>query len=60
MSPIILFISKCPNLLVDPTKIYLPPLHNKLMLMKNIVAMYKDGEDFQYLNSKCLVTLKQK
>ena len=36
--------------LVDPTKIFLPPLHIKLGLMKNFVkAMNKEGEAFRYL-----------
>lgn len=36
--------------LVDPTKIFLPPLHIKLGLMKNFVkAMNKDGDGFRYL-----------
>ena len=39
--------------LVDPTKIYLPPLHIKLGLMKNLVkALDRDGPGFQYLKSK--------
>jgi len=37
--------------LVDPVKIFLPPLHIKLGLMKNSVvkAMDKEGEGFRYL-----------
>jgi len=36
--------------LVDPAKIFLPPLHIKLGLMKNFVkAMDKEGEGFRYL-----------
>lgn len=39
--------------LVDPKKIYLPPLHIKLGLMKNFVkAMNKEGSAFQYLKTK--------
>lgn len=39
--------------LVDPLKIYLPPLHIKLGLMKNFVkAMNKSGDGFQYLQKK--------
>ena len=39
--------------LVDPTKVYLPPLHIKLGLMKNFVkALDRDGPGFQYLKSK--------
>lgn len=39
--------------LVDPTKVYLPPLHIKLGLMKNWVkALDRDGPGFQYLKSK--------
>ena len=38
---------------VDPGKIYLPPLHIKLGLMKNFVkAMNKTGPGFQYLQTK--------
>jgi hypothetical protein len=36
--------------LVDPKKVYLPPLHIKLGLMKNFVkAMDRDGQGFLYL-----------
>ncbi|KAL6464577.1 hypothetical protein MHYP_G00268940 [Metynnis hypsauchen] len=36
--------------LVEPAKIFLPPLHIKLGLMKNFVkAMNKEGEGFRYL-----------
>ena len=36
--------------LVDPAKIYLPPLHIKLGLMKNYVKpTNKEGEGFPYL-----------
>lgn len=36
--------------LVNPAKIFLPPLHIKLGLMKNFVkAMNKEGEGFRYL-----------
>ena len=36
--------------LVDPAKIFLPPLHIKLGLMKNFVkAMDKEGKGFRYL-----------
>lgn len=39
--------------LVDPTKIYLPPLHIKLGLMKNFVkGMDKNGEGFEYIRQK--------
>jgi hypothetical protein len=39
--------------LVDPQKIYLPPLHIKLGLMKNFVkALSPEGEAFQYLKEK--------
>jgi hypothetical protein len=39
--------------LVDPQKIYLPPLHIKLGLIKNFVkAMAHDGYGFQYLKEK--------
>lgn len=39
--------------LVDPKKIYLPPLHIKLGLMKNFVkAMDRNGRGFMYLKEK--------
>ncbi|KYM94050.1 hypothetical protein ALC62_15341, partial [Cyphomyrmex costatus] len=39
--------------LVNPHDIYLPPLHIKLGLIKNLVkAMDKDGEGFAYLKQK--------
>lgn len=39
--------------LVDPLKVYLPPLHIKLGLMKNfVVALDRDGDGFQYLKEK--------
>ena len=39
--------------LVDVTKIFLPPLHIKLGLMKNFVkAVDKSGRAFQYLRAK--------
>jgi hypothetical protein len=39
--------------LVDCQKVYLPPLHIKLGLMKNFVkALSKKGEAFQYIQSK--------
>ena len=39
--------------LVDPQKVYLPPLHIKLGLMKNFVkAMDHEGNGFQYLRQK--------
>ena len=39
--------------LVDPKKVYLPPLHMKLGLMKNFVkAMDRDGQGFLYLQGK--------
>lgn len=39
--------------LVDPMKVYLPPLHIKLGLMKNFVkAMDNNGKGFQYLKEK--------
>jgi hypothetical protein len=39
--------------LVDPGKIYLPPLHIKLGLMKNFVkAVNTTGPGFQYLQTK--------
>lgn len=39
--------------LVEPTKIYLPPLHIKLGLVKQFVkALKKDGEAFNYLKVK--------
>jgi len=39
--------------LVKPEKVYLPPLHIKLGLMKNFVkAMDRNGTGFQYLRSK--------
>ena len=39
--------------LVDPLKVYLPPLHIKLSLMKNIVvAMDRNGSGFQCLKDK--------
>jgi hypothetical protein len=39
--------------LVDPLKVYLPPLHIKLGLMKNfVVAMDHNGSGFQYLKDK--------
>ena len=38
--------------LVLPEKIYLPPLHIKLVLMKNFVkGMYKTGHGFEYLRN---------
>lgn len=41
------------NNLVQPNKIYLPPLHIKLGLMKNFVkALDKSGSTFQYLCQK--------
>jgi hypothetical protein len=43
---------KC-KALVDPSKIYLPPLHIKLGLMKNFVrAMDFQGNGFKYLKEK--------
>ena len=39
--------------LVDPLKVYLPPLHIKLGLMKNfVVAMDRQGNGFKYLKEK--------
>ena len=39
--------------LVDPQKIYLPPLHIKLGLIKNFVkAMNQDGGGFKYLKEE--------
>ena len=39
--------------LIDPLKVYLPPLHIKLGLMKNLVmAMNCSGNAFQYLKQK--------
>ena len=39
--------------LIDPQKVYLPPLHIKLGLMKNFVkAMDQHGKGFQYLLEK--------
>lgn len=39
--------------LVKPEKVYLPPLHIKLGLMKNFVkAMEREGSGFQFLKSK--------
>ena len=39
--------------LIDPQKVYLPPLHIKLELMKNFVkAMDQHGKGFQYLFEK--------
>jgi hypothetical protein len=39
--------------LVDPKKVYLPPLHIKLGLMKNFVkGMDRDGQGFLYLQKK--------
>jgi hypothetical protein len=39
--------------LVDKSKIYLPPLHNKLALIKIFVkAMDKESEGFAYLRQK--------
>jgi len=41
------------SLLVFPEKIYLPPLHIKLGLMKNFVkGMEKTGHGFEYLRNK--------
>jgi hypothetical protein len=38
------------NPLVNPEKVFLPPLHIKLRLMKNFVkAMDKNGAGFMYL-----------
>ena len=42
-----------PSLLLLPDKIYLPPLHIKLSLMKNVLkGMAKTGRGFQYLRNK--------
>jgi hypothetical protein len=39
--------------LVDPSKVYLPPLHIKLGLVRNfVVAMDRNGQGFQYLKEK--------
>ena len=39
--------------LVLPEKIYLPPLHIKLVLMKNFVkGMDKTGRGFEYVKNK--------
>lgn len=39
--------------LVDPLKVYFPPLHIKLGLMKNFVlAMDRNGNGFQYLKDR--------
>jgi hypothetical protein len=41
------------NPLVNPEKVFLPPLHIKLGLMKNFVkAMDKNGAGFMYLKHK--------
>jgi hypothetical protein len=41
------------NSLVNPEKVFLPPLHIKLGLMKNFVkAMDKNGAGFMYLRLK--------
>jgi hypothetical protein len=43
------------NPLVNPEKVFLPPLHIKLGLMKNFVkAMDKNGAEFMYLKHKFL------
>ncbi|KAL6489664.1 hypothetical protein MHYP_G00000090 [Metynnis hypsauchen] len=38
--------------LVDPKKIYLPPLHIKLGLFKNFKAMDHNSDGFKYLKQK--------